>query len=212
LGGAMKVRVMIVDDHRMFREALRYQLQRVRGLEVVAEAASGAEALQQAAETDVDLVCMDVHMRGMNGIEATRRLVALQPGVKIIALSAYSEKEFVIEMREAGAVGYVTKGEAGDELVKAIRAAVRGHAYYSPEITAAMADMPAKAAADGPYSPAQFSVREEEILRLLREGCSASEIARRLSLDKYLVDVYQRNIVRKLGLSNPAQLTHSAHQ
>jgi two-component system NarL family response regulator len=164
------------------------------------------EALAIAAETRPDVVCMDIHMRGLNGIEATRRLVAAQPGVRVIGLSAYADKEYALEMCEAGALGYVTKGEAGDELLRAIRAGAGRQPYFSPEIAAAMADSVPTAAALGSYSPVQLDLREQEILKLLAEGCSLREVAQRLSTEECLVEAYRANILRKLGLGSNATL------
>lgn len=116
----VKRRVMLVDDHRLFREALRSMLETDPDIEVVAEAGDGEEALRRAAEVHPDVVCMDVRMPVLNGIEATRRLVAAQPGVRVIAVSSYTEKHLVQEMMNAGAVKYVSKDDAGTDLVSAI--------------------------------------------------------------------------------------------
>ncbi|MBI4294260.1 MAG: response regulator transcription factor [Betaproteobacteria bacterium] len=141
----MKQRVLIVDDHKMFREALKYILGGTPDIEVVAEAGDGTEALARAGETHPDIVCMDVNMPGPNGIETTRQLLAAQPGVKVIGLSAYSGKEYVLGMLDAGAVGYVTKDEAGNELLQAIRSVALGQTYLCPEAAAAAAEfVPAK--------------------------------------------------------------------
>ena len=143
----MKLRVMIVDDHKIFRQSLRYILERDLKIEVVAEAGNGSEAIARAADTHPDIVCMDVHMPALNGIETTYRLLADRPGIKVIGLSAYSIREYAQAMLDAGAVGYVTKGEAGDELLRAIRAAALGQIYLSEEISAVMANTVPKVAA-----------------------------------------------------------------
>jgi CheY-like chemotaxis protein len=119
---AMKLRIMLADDHQIFRDALRSFLEKNRDLEVVAEAGNGLEVISLAREHSPDIVCMDIGMPGMNGVETTRRLVAACPGIKVIALSAFFDQHFVLDMMRAGALAYVTKAETGDELLRAITA------------------------------------------------------------------------------------------
>ena len=135
----MKLRVMIADDHTIFRGALRMVLEADAETDVVAEAADGEEAVQLAATTQPDVVCMDINMPRMNGIEATRQLLAAQPGVKVIGLSAYTDLHFVQEMVDAGAVGFVTKGEAGDSLMFAIPRVMAGETYFCTEVAEILA-------------------------------------------------------------------------
>ena len=131
----MNMRVMVVDDHMAFRAALRLVLEIDPEIEVVGEAADGAEAVELAGQTRPDVVCMDINMPRMNGIEATRRLIASQPDIKIIGLSAYTDLHFVQEMVDAGAVGFITKGDAGDSLLLAIRTVVElRRNYFCPEV------------------------------------------------------------------------------
>lgn len=137
----MKLRVLIVDDHKMYRKALREILVGDPDIEIVAEAVDGLEGLARASETVPDVVCMDVNMRGMNGIDATRRLIAVQPGVKVIALSLHSIKEYVLEMLKAGARSYLTKGEAGQHLLPAIRAVLAQQTYLCPLAAVAVSDV-----------------------------------------------------------------------
>ena len=131
----MTVRILIADDHKMMRQALRALLSSDTGITVVAEAGDGEEALAKAAETRPDIVLMDVSMPNMNGIEATQQLVGRQLGVKVIGLSAYPDRRFVDGMLEAGAVGYITKSEAGEELFRAIRAVMAGQIYLCPMVS-----------------------------------------------------------------------------
>jgi two-component system NarL family response regulator len=136
----MKVNILIVENHKMYREALRDILAQDPDIEIVAEAGDGVEGLARASETVPDVVCMDINMPNMNGIEATRRLVAFQPDVKVIALSSYYAKEYVLAMLEVGALGYVSKGEVGDHLVPAIHAVLMQHTYLCPLAEKAVAD------------------------------------------------------------------------
>ena len=130
----MKLRVMIVDDHRAFRRALAQTLADDPGVEVVAEAGDGIEALARAAACLPDVVCMDISMPRLNGIEATRLLLAAQPQVKVIGLSAYVEQHLVQELLAAGAVGYVNKAEAAMELADAIKAVSSGGKYLGSSL------------------------------------------------------------------------------
>jgi DNA-binding NarL/FixJ family response regulator len=136
----MKANILIVDNHKMYREALRDILAEDPNIEVVAEAGDGVEGVARASETVPDVVCVDVNMPRMNGIEATRQLVAVQPGVKVIAISNHSVREYVIEMFKVGALGYVTKGEVGEHLLPAIYAVLKQQTYLCPLAAAAVAD------------------------------------------------------------------------
>lgn len=130
----MKLRVMLADDHAAFREALRMWLELAPDIEVVAEANDGHSVLQGVGQAMPDVVCMDLNMPGLNGIETTRQLLSIQPDVKVIGLSAHVDLFRVAEMFSAGALGYVVKGSAGVELLAAIRRVSRNQSYLSPEL------------------------------------------------------------------------------
>ena len=132
----MKLQIILADDHQMFRQALRAMLEKEPDIEIVAEASDGNELLKLAAEVPVDLVCMDIGMPNMNGIEATRRLLALRPDVKVIGLSAFHDRDFVLDLMKAGASGYVTKTEAGEELLRAIQARACNRKYLCSDVAA----------------------------------------------------------------------------
>jgi DNA-binding NarL/FixJ family response regulator len=135
----MKPNILLVDNCKTYREALRNLLAGNPAIGIVTEAGDGVEALAKASETLSDVVCMDVTMPCMNGIEATRRLVAAHPGVKVIAVTTHSIKEYILAMLKAGAVGYLTKGDAGKYLLPAIRAVLRQETYLCPMSAAAIA-------------------------------------------------------------------------
>ncbi len=138
----MKPNILIVDDHKMYRAALRDILASDPNIGIVAEAADGVEALARASETVPDVVCMDITMPCMNGVEATRRLVAAHPGVKVIAVSTHSIKEYILEMLKVGATGYISKDEVGEHLLPAIRAVLKQQTYLCPLVAAAAAHTP----------------------------------------------------------------------
>jgi DNA-binding NarL/FixJ family response regulator len=203
----MSLRVALVDDHQPFRERLRALLERHPDLEIVAEASSGHELLAIAQVTTVDVVCMDVRLPDISGIEVTRRLLAIRPTVRVIGLSAYAEPHYVEAMLAAGAVGHFTKGDVGEALLQAIRTATRDQLRFG-------ADVSVSAAADGtlttvstpaPASPpdaTSLAATEVEVLRLIAKELTSSQIASALSMDPDMVEVYRRNLLRKLNLND----------
>jgi DNA-binding NarL/FixJ family response regulator len=176
---------------------------------VVGEAGDGAALLELVARTAPDVAVVDVGMPGMNCIEATRRLLAARPLLKVIALSAYSDKRFVLEMLAAGAKGYLIKASAGDELPRAIRAIAQGHTYLCPEVAGTLVEAAGNASRAG-NGEAKLGRREREVLALLAEGKSSSEIAERMHIAASTVEVHRRNIMRKLDLHSVAELTKYA--
>ncbi|MDX5408862.1 MAG: response regulator transcription factor [Thauera sp.] len=205
----MSLRIVLADDHQMFRHALRALLAREPDLEVVAEASTGDEVLAIAAAQAVDLVCMDIAMPGMDGIEATRRLLARHPGVRVIGLSAFADRQFVIDLLDAGARGYITKAEAGEELLRAIHTVREGRTYLCPDVAATVAN----ALRDrGPlYAAApRLTTRERQVLQLIAEGLTSAQIGDRLHIAASTVEVHRRNLMRKLDLHNVAELTRYA--
>jgi len=205
----MSLRIVLADDHQMFRHALRALLAREPDLEVVAEASTGDEVLAIAAAQAVDLVCMDIAMPGMDGIEATRRLLARHPGVRVIGLSAFADRQFVIDLLDAGARGYITKAEAGEELLRAIHTVREGRTYLCPDVAATVAN----ALRDrGPlYAAApRLTTRERQVLQLIAEGLTSAQIGDRLHIAASTVEVHRRNLMRNLDLHNVAELTRYA--
>lgn len=203
------IRIILADDHQMFRHALGALLERKNGISVVAEASSGDELLEIARRVPADMVCIDIAMPGLNGIETTRRLMTIQPGIKVIGLSAFSDRQFVMDMLNAGATGYVTKAEAGDELIRAIHAVSQGRSYLCPDVAATVTsalteNMQATASAP------RISARERQVLQLIAEGFTSARIADRLHLAPSTVEVHRRNIMRKLDLHSVADLTRYA--
>ncbi|MCP4657015.1 MAG: response regulator transcription factor [bacterium] len=207
----MKKRILLADDHQIVREGLRSLFAKEEDLEVVAEAENGRKAVRLALDLAPDVVVMDVAMRDLNGIEATRQILAKRPTTKVLALSIHSNKRFVVEVLKAGASGYLLKDCAFEELVHAIRAVIANQSYLSPEITGAVIDdvvrgMPV----NGDSASLRLSNREREVLQLLAEGRSAREIAHRLHVSVKTVDTHRRHIMKKLNLHSVAELTKYA--
>ncbi len=207
----MTLRVLLVDDHQLMREGLRRILEGTSGILVVGEASNGGAALSAAAEFHPDVVVMDVGMSGMNGIEATQRLRAAHPAVRVVALSTHSDKRYVRNMIRAGASAYVLKESASDDLLRAVRAAARGEHYLSPQVTGCLLESwTASQAGDSSSAYDVLGSREREVLRLLSEGRTSKEIASLLHLSVKTVETHRRNITQKVGLHSVAELTKYA--
>lgn len=207
----MSVRVLLVDDHTMLREGLRAVLAGERDVEVVGEAATGREALEKVRELAPDVVLMDVTMHDLNGVEATRQIRRESPRTRVVALSTHGDKRYVLGMLDAGAVGYVLKVSAYDELRRAIRTAVAGKVYLSPEIAdVVVAARRARGEFQEPSGLDVLGAREREVLQLLAEGHTSGEIAQRLGVSTSTVETHRRNIMRKLDLHSVAELTKFA--
>lgn len=203
----MTIAVLLVDDHRMFREGLRALLDKQPDFTIAGEAGNGFDALKLVSRHAPQVVVMDIAMRDMNGIEATRRIVAQNAKIKIVALSAYSDKRYVMEMLGAGALAFVLKETAADELCRAIRAVIHNRQYVSAEIADALADSYESTPGAG---TCELTERERQVLQLLAEGRSSPMIARRLHISVRTVDAHRRNIMVKLNLFSIAELTKYA--
>ncbi|NTV85544.1 MAG: response regulator transcription factor [Burkholderiaceae bacterium] len=207
----MSARVLLVDDHAMFRQALRGMLEKEAGIEVVGELGDGAQVEEAVARLTPDLVVMDISMPTVNGIEATRHLMARFPQLRIVALSAFGYKQFVMEMMEAGALAYVVKSSAGEQLMQAIQSALKGVPYLCPEATATMvAASRGNRGAQGTAARVNLGRREVEVLRLIAEGKSSPQIGQQLHIAPSTVDVHRRNIMKKLDLHSVVDLTKYA--
>lgn len=206
----MSIRVMLADDHRMFREALQESLSGEADIEVVAGAGSGAETLETAARMLPDVLVLDIAFPDMNGIEVARRLAETHPDIRIVALSGYLDKAFVEEMLKAGAQAYVAKSSGAGELLDAIRAVACGHSFLSPEVTSVLVRRFDSMKTSRNPPPTVLSPREKEILRLLCDGLRSAEIAAVLNISTATAEVHRRNVKRKLGLKSTAELIRYA--
>jgi DNA-binding NarL/FixJ family response regulator len=204
-------RLLLVDDHELMRQGLRSILDREDQVEVVGETSSGREAVKLARALSPDVVVMDVAMNDLNGIEATRQIRAECPRVKVIALSSHADSRYVSAVLEAGACGYVLKTNAYDELRRAIDAARQGKTYLCSDVTQSVvgASLQGAGGSTDPARPA-LSPREREVLQLLAEGLTSSQIGRRLFVAMTTVETHRRNIMRKLGIHSVADLTKYA--
>lgn len=206
----MSVSVLLADDHIILRQGLHSMLAQQQGLNVVAEADDGLQAVELVRQHTPDVVIMDIHMPNLNGIEATRRIMALNLPTRVIALSMFPKKRFVTEMLKAGARGYILKDCAFDELVQAIKDVMDDNVYLSREIS----DVVLKDYIKGLENQASpldvLTPREREIMQMLAEGQSSKEIAAHLHLSHKTVDVHRHNIMHKLELGSFADLVKYA--
>lgn len=203
------IRIVVADDHPMFREGIAGLLAAEEDFEVVAQTGDGREAVRLAGELGPDIVLMDVTMPEMNGIEAARRIRDGFPNVRVVALSMHAENRFVTEMFQAGANGYVLKMCGFDELAEAIRTVAAGGSHVSAQIAGEVIRSLAGLVPDS-ADAGGLSEREREVLQLLAEGRSSKECGQLLHVSVKTVDTHRRQIMNKLGLGSVAELTKYA--
>ena len=206
----MAIRVLIVDDHQILRAGLISLLISDPNLEVVGEATSGDEALQVVQDLNPDVVLMDIAMEGMNGIEATRRLVEKHPGVRVLILTMYEDGALVKESIQAGARGYIIKRAAQSELRDAIYAVWRDIIYIHPSLINSFVSPPAKVGEQDPRAIEALSAREIEVLRLIVRGYTNREISSTLNISVRTVETHRSNVMEKLKLHNRVELVRYA--
>jgi DNA-binding NarL/FixJ family response regulator len=201
---AMTIKILLVDDHPLVRDGLRARLEAVPQFDVVAEAGGAQEALEQARLCSVDLVLMDINMRGGNGIEATAQFRAQFPDIAVLILSMHDKLEYVSQAIQAGARGYVLKDAPGKDIVVAIETVMSGGIYYSAAL--------ARQLAKPQNQDAQLTSREHEVLLHIANGQSNKQIARDLDLSVRTVETHRLNIKRKLNIEGQAELIRYAVQ
>jgi two-component system response regulator NreC len=202
-----RLRLFLADDHPIFRDGLRAILQRSPGIEVVGEAGDGHEALREIERTRPDVVVMDIAMPNLNGVEVTRRLRKLVPRTRVLVLSMYDDADFVQQILDAGASGYVLKGSASSELLQALAVIQKGGIYLAARFEGHVAT--GRTARRGASSELLTS-RERETLQLLAEGNSQAQAAARLHISPKTVETHRRHIAAKLGIRDLAGLVKYA--
>ena len=207
----MKIRLLLVDDHKIVRDGLRSLLRGETDMEVAAEAENGLEALRLAEKLNPDVIVMDVSMPDMNGIDAARAILERSPRCRIVALSMYSDRRFVEGMLRAGVAGYMLKDGAFEELARAIRAVAAGQAYLSPRIAETVIKdyVHSLEGGRGGFFP-ELSARERQVLQLVAEGKSTRNVAETLHVSVKTVETHRRQIMEKLNVRSVAELTKCA--
>ena len=198
------IQVLIVDDHRLFRIGIMKMLHDVTGIRIVGEASSGEEAVRVCRELAPDVVLMDLCMPGIGGLEAIRRIVRLETGIRVIAVTAYEEKPFPSQVLKAGAFGYLTKSVNAEELQSAIRKAFLGKRYLSSEIAQQLAVTAYEGASDDPFD--QLSSREMQIMMMVVNCHRVRDISHDLHLSPKTVNSYRYRIFEKLDVKSDVEL------
>jgi DNA-binding NarL/FixJ family response regulator len=205
--------IMLVDDHKIMRDGLKAILRQHAAFRIVGEAESGAEAVQLAMSIKPQIVLMDLNLPGLNGVEATAEILRHLPETRIVILSMYDDDASVMEAMRAGARAFVIKNASNEDLLQALNTVARGGSYLSPHISERFLAHLRKGDIDQ-VRPAQeiarLSPRERQVMRLVAEGKSSKEIASLLDLGVETVRGYRKTLMKKLGVSNVAELTRVA--
>jgi DNA-binding NarL/FixJ family response regulator len=211
-----KIKVLLTDDHMLFRQGIRTLLSAESDIEAVGEAGNAMDAVALAQELRPDVVLMDIGMAGMSSFEATRLIRKERPEVKVIFLSMYDDEDYLAECVDMGANGYILKDSPAEQLITAIREVHRGGSYLSPRLlTRLVDDFRMQGRGGGPVRAPRFGTltkREREILKMLAEGKSVKEIAASFELSVKTVEAHKFNLMRKLDIHNKAQLVQYAIQ
>jgi two-component system, NarL family, response regulator NreC len=203
-----QIRILLADDHNVMRRGLRLLLESQPDFKVVAEAADGRQAVEQAEAQKPDVVVLDIAMPNLSGIEAAQRILAGSPSTSVVVLSMHSDEGYVLRALKAGAKGYLLKDSAEGDLIEAIRAVSRGKTFFSPEISRMLVEdyvreLRMRGVED---SYELLTPREREVLQMIAEGRSNKEVATALNISLYTVETHRRNLQDKLNLHSLAEL------
>jgi len=209
-----KIRILLADDHTLFRQGVKTLLATESDMEVVGEASDGAVASEKATELKPDVVLMDIGMPGPSSFEATRQIRRNRPETKVVFLTMYDDEDYLVEGMEVGASGYVLKDSPAPQLVAAVRDVFRGGSYLSPRMLSQLVDDFRTRVKSTDRVPrfATLTPREKEVLKMLAEGNSVKEVATQLNLSVKTVEAHKFNLMRKLDIHNKAQLVQYAIQ
>jgi NarL family two-component system response regulator LiaR len=207
-----KIKTLIVDDHQIVREGLRTYLDLWEEIEVVGEAESGADAITQVRRHQPDVVLMDLVMPGMGGIEATRQINDINPMIKVVVLTSFTEDEMVFAAIQAGAAGYLLKDVSPPELAQAIQAVHKGDSHLHPDITKKLMNQFVHPPVKSEPAPGELTPREQEVLICIAQGLSNRELAQKLTISEKTVKSHVSHILSKLHLSDRTQAAIYAYK
>ncbi len=207
-----KIKILLVDDHAILRQGMRHMIGEQIDMEVIGEAEDGASAVRLADSLKPDVVVMDLSMPGMGGAEATRRLKATHPGCKVLVLTVHEDRGYLKELLEAGAIGYMLKRAAPDELTQALRGIAAGVVYLDSRIAEKLVTSLSGRRAEMPDNTPQLTSREEAVLTAIAEGYSNKEIAGTLEISVKTVESYKTRAMEKLGLRGRVDIVRVARE
>lgn len=208
-----RINVLIADDHKIFRDGIKALLHEAKNIHVAGDAGNGEEVLEKLKKVKADIVLMDINMPKCNGIEATQVIRKQFPKVKVLALSMYEDDQYIVDMIEAGAAGYILKTTGAAELINAIRSVAVGDSCYSREVSDKLMTYITRSNGKGTRKYTNgfdITEREREVLKLIAEELSNREIAKKLFISLRTVDTHRRNLMQKLKLKNTASLVKYA--
>ena len=204
------VRILIADDHELFRRGLAAELTQVPGWVVAGEAANGRDAVELAAALKPDLVVLDLTMPELNGLEAARKIISTNSAARVLILTAHESEQLVREVLSAGAQGYVLKSDAGRILIAALQALLDGRSFFTSNVARMVLDGYLRSESSDASTPETLSPREREIVQLLAEGNSNKDIARALKISVKTTETHRSNIMRKMGFGSLPELVRYA--
>jgi two-component system response regulator NreC len=209
-----KIRILLADDHTLFRQGIKTLLAAESDMEVVGEAADAAAAADKATELKPDVVLLDIGMPGPSSFEVARQIRRNRPDTKVVFLTMYDDEDYLVESMEVGANGYILKDSPASQLASAVRDVFRGGSYLSPRMLSQLVDDFRSRVKTTDRLPrfASLTPREKEVLKMLAEGNSVKEVATQLDLSVKTVEAHKFNLMRKLGIHNKAQLVQYAIQ
>jgi DNA-binding NarL/FixJ family response regulator len=205
-----KLHILLADDHAIVREGLKRLIDAEGDMHVIGEASDGSEAIEKAIQLCPDVAVVDVSMGRVNGAEATRKIRAVCPNTRVLALTVHEDTSYLRELLDAGAAGYVLKRAAADELIRAIRAVASGGVYVDPRIAAKLVNTFSPAKTSAPTAMAELSERETAVLRFIAQGYTNKEIASQLGLSVKTVETYKARSMEKLGLRSRVDIVRTA--
>jgi DNA-binding NarL/FixJ family response regulator len=211
--GRKKITVLLADDHTVVRQGLRILLEAEDDMKVIGEAETGRQAVQMSKKLQPDVIVLDVAMPVLNGLEATHLITRETPHTKVLILSSYSDEDYVQQLIEEGAIGYLVKQTAANDLLKAIREVVKGNAFFSPSISKRLLDQCRGAFVHGASTrkkSSRLTSREAEVLQLIAEGQANKQIAAALAISIKTVEKHRQQVMNKLNIHDVAGLTRHA--